>query len=76
MSYIRRRIFEIQFVHPAINDATGANDIPALNHGNASSSSYADGRAELHKWLDRFRGINSAGTKKPAWLAQHGTAKK
>jgi len=55
---------------------TGVNDIPAVNHGNASSFSYADGRAELHKWLDRFRGINSTGTKDPAWLAQHGTVHK
>jgi prepilin-type N-terminal cleavage/methylation domain-containing protein len=59
-------------------DATGngVNDIPAVNHGYASSFSYADGRAELHKWLDRFRGINATGTKDPGWLAAHGTALK
>jgi len=59
-------------------DATGngVNDIPAVNHGYASSFSFADGRAELHKWLDRFRGINATGLKDPGWLAAHGTAKK
>ncbi len=55
---------------------TGVNDIPAVNHGNQSAFSYADGRAQLHKWEDRFRGINSTGTKDPGWLAQHGTVKK
>jgi len=55
---------------------TGVQDLPAVNHGNASSFSYADGRAQLHKWADRFKGINAAGTQDPAWLATHGTTPK
>jgi len=55
---------------------TGVNDIPAANHGNASSFSYADGRAQLHKWEDRFKGINANGTRDPSWLASHGTVRR
>ena len=29
-------------------------DFPAVNHGNASSFSFADGHAEIHKWRDAF----------------------
>jgi prepilin-type N-terminal cleavage/methylation domain-containing protein len=32
-------------------DGSGINDRPAINHGNLSSFSFADGRAELHKWV-------------------------
>src|SRR5205085_11544423 len=58
-------------------DNSGINDRPAVNHGNSSSFSYADGRAELHKWSDKFLSINSSGTgRDTAWLAQHGTVLK
>ena len=58
-------------------DNSAINDRPAVNHGYLSSFSYADGRAELHKWEDKFLSLNSAGTgKDTAWLAQHGTAHK
>jgi len=29
-------------------------DFPAVNHGNSSSFSFADGHAEIHKWMDAF----------------------
>jgi prepilin-type processing-associated H-X9-DG protein len=49
-------------------------DRPAINHGNQSSFSFADGHAELHKWLDTYLSPNStrsgADTK---WLGMHGT---
>jgi prepilin-type N-terminal cleavage/methylation domain-containing protein len=58
-------------------DNSGINDRPAVNHGKSSSFSYADGRAELHKWADKFLNLNSTGIgKDTAWLAQHGTVKK
>jgi prepilin-type N-terminal cleavage/methylation domain-containing protein/prepilin-type processing-associated H-X9-DG protein len=52
------------------------NDRPAVNHGNASSISFADGHAQLKKWVDVFlRPANSGGTgffrKDSEWLAAH-----
>jgi len=58
---------------------TGINDRPAVNHGNSSSFSYADGHAELHKWQDTFLDINNPykGTDQyPKWMAAHGTCPK
>jgi len=50
------------------------NDRPAINHGKWSSFSYADGRAQLHKWQDKFLTYNSSGAGVDTrWLAQHGT---
>jgi prepilin-type N-terminal cleavage/methylation domain-containing protein len=58
-------------------DNSRINDRPAVNHGNLSSFSFADGRAELHKWTDKFLKLNTTGTgADTAWLAAHGTAKK
>jgi len=60
-------------------DATGnsINDRPAVNHGNLSSFSYADGRAQLHKWSDSFKSSTAtAAGGDTYWMAQHGTAKK
>jgi prepilin-type N-terminal cleavage/methylation domain-containing protein len=58
-------------------DNSRINDRPAVNHGNLSSFSFADGRAELHKWADKFLILTSTGTgKDTAWLAQHGTVHK
>jgi len=51
----------------------GSFDRPAVNHGNLSSFSYCDGRAQLHKWQDKFIKPNSTGTADTAWLASHGT---
>jgi prepilin-type N-terminal cleavage/methylation domain-containing protein len=58
-------------------DGSGINDRPAINHGNLSSFSFADGRAELHKWQDKFLTYTSSGSGQDTmWLAQHGTRHK
>jgi prepilin-type N-terminal cleavage/methylation domain-containing protein len=60
-------------------DPTGAqiDDRPAINHGNLSSFSYADGHAQLHKWQDKYLSYTSTGTgADPVWLGQHGTCLK
>jgi prepilin-type N-terminal cleavage/methylation domain-containing protein len=60
-----------------IASGSGINDRPAVNHGNLSSFSFADGRAELHKWRDKFITLTSTGAGiDTAWLATHGTARK
>lgn len=52
----------------------GVDDRPAVNHGNSSSFAYADGRAELHKWVDKYLNQNSAGRGQDTlWVEQHGT---
>jgi prepilin-type N-terminal cleavage/methylation domain-containing protein/prepilin-type processing-associated H-X9-DG protein len=53
-------------------------DRPAINHGNSSSFSFADGHVELHKWHDTFLINSVTGQNLPAgqdtrWLAAHGT---
>ncbi|MDB6038418.1 MAG: hypothetical protein JWM99_2259, partial [Verrucomicrobiales bacterium] len=57
-------------------DGSNINDRPAVNHGNSSSFSFADGHCELHKWSDAYLTINGSGQKDPKWLAAHGTCKK
>jgi len=62
-----------------IADGTGINDQPAVNHGNSSSFSFADGHCELHKWFDAFLNYQTpynASQQDPKWLAAHGTVKK
>jgi prepilin-type processing-associated H-X9-DG protein len=59
-----------------IADGSSINDRPAVNHGNSSSFSFADGHCELHKWVDAFLTINGTGQKDPKWLAAHGTIHK
>lgn len=52
------------------------NDEPAVNHGNASSFSFADGHAELHRWQGTFLHTvfpGASGGIDTVWLAQHGT---
>lgn len=53
-------------------------DRPAVNHGNSSSFSFADGHAELHVWHNVFLNINSTqGTASDnLWLTSHATVKK
>lgn len=57
-------------------------NLPAINHGNSSSISFADGHAELQLWLDpKFRslvtyGANLPGSPDALWMWQHFTAKK
>jgi prepilin-type N-terminal cleavage/methylation domain-containing protein/prepilin-type processing-associated H-X9-DG protein len=56
-------------------DPTGAgvNDRPAVNHGNSSSISFADGHCELKKWIDVFLHPTAPGFSRAdtAWLANH-----
>jgi prepilin-type N-terminal cleavage/methylation domain-containing protein/prepilin-type processing-associated H-X9-DG protein len=60
-----------------ILDGGGINDRPAVNHGNSSSFSFADGHCELHKWVDKFLHVNTTGAGADTyWLALHGTARK
>jgi prepilin-type N-terminal cleavage/methylation domain-containing protein/prepilin-type processing-associated H-X9-DG protein len=59
-----------------VADGTSVNDRPAVNHGNASAFSFADGHCELHKWFDAFLTLNGTGPKDTKWLAAHGTVRK
>ncbi len=59
-------------------DGQGSDDTPAVNHGNSTSFSFADGHTELHQWVDLFlKYPNSyvSGDHDPVWLAEHGTYK-
>ena len=56
-----------------ISEPGGGNDRPAVNHINASSLTFADGHAQIHKWRDSLLGAAS-GTTDNAWLAAHITA--
>jgi prepilin-type N-terminal cleavage/methylation domain-containing protein/prepilin-type processing-associated H-X9-DG protein len=47
------------------------NDRPAVNHGNYSSLSYADGHAQLHLWHDAFLWPPRIGSNDTIWLAAH-----
>jgi prepilin-type N-terminal cleavage/methylation domain-containing protein/prepilin-type processing-associated H-X9-DG protein len=52
-------------------------DRPAVNHGNSSSFSFADGHAQLHKWSDTYLSPTSmAALSDPKWLGAHGTTHK
>ena len=37
-----------------VADRSSWSDFPAINHGNSSSFSFADGHAQLQKWRDAF----------------------
>jgi prepilin-type N-terminal cleavage/methylation domain-containing protein/prepilin-type processing-associated H-X9-DG protein len=52
-----------------IPEPGGSGDHPAVNHGNSSSLTFADGHAQLHKWNDVL--LNKPGTTDTAWLAAH-----
>jgi len=52
---------------------------PAVNHGNSSSFTFADGHAELHKWHDVLLTINLAAPPTGSdniWLTSHATVKR
>ena len=63
---------------------TAIRDLPAISHGNSSSSfSFADGHAELHRWRDpKFIAMNDSNDMPPGgsddilWLANHVTARR
>jgi prepilin-type N-terminal cleavage/methylation domain-containing protein/prepilin-type processing-associated H-X9-DG protein len=59
-----------------IADGSNTNDLPAVNHGNSSSFSYADGHCALHKWSDACLNPPKPGFTDAVWLAAHGTVKK
>jgi prepilin-type N-terminal cleavage/methylation domain-containing protein/prepilin-type processing-associated H-X9-DG protein len=51
---------------------------PAVNHGDSTSFSFADGHAELHQWHNAFLRIDlnaSATSSDNLWLTQHATVK-
>lgn len=53
---------------------SGINDRPAVNHGNSSSMSFADGHCELHKWFNTYLSYaNTTVGSDVLWLSQHGT---
>jgi prepilin-type N-terminal cleavage/methylation domain-containing protein/prepilin-type processing-associated H-X9-DG protein len=58
-----------------IEEPGGGGDAPAVNHGNASSLTFADGHAQLHKWRDALlvprKGSGMTDTR---WLGQHVSA--
>jgi prepilin-type N-terminal cleavage/methylation domain-containing protein len=61
-------------------------DFPAVYHNRASSFSFGDGHAEIHRWVDAFNGLvftgqelgpmNKRQEQDFAWLLAHSTAKK
>lgn len=61
--------------------AANIGDLPAIYHNGASSFSFADGHAEIHRWLDprttavKFGG-NGANNQDAIWLTTHGTVPK
>jgi prepilin-type N-terminal cleavage/methylation domain-containing protein/prepilin-type processing-associated H-X9-DG protein len=57
-----------------------SENYPAVNHGNSTSLTFADGHAELHKWNDVFLNISTASSGSPTasdnlWLTSHATVK-
>src|ERR1035438_9532313 len=54
------------------------NDRPAVNHGNSSSLSFSDGRAQLHTWNNTYLRMTGYNPRSPdhVWLRTHGTYKK
>lgn len=51
------------------NTSSGVGDLPAIYHNNCSAFSYADGRAELHRWLGGADMKNN--TTDCLWLLTH-----
>jgi prepilin-type N-terminal cleavage/methylation domain-containing protein/prepilin-type processing-associated H-X9-DG protein len=55
-------------------DRSGFGDFPAINHGESSSFTFADGHAQLHKWVDAF--LTQSGNlngNDNVWLTSHAT---
>ena len=58
-----------------------SENFPAVNHGNSTSLTFADGHSELHKWHDVFLNISASTSGSPTasdnlWLTSHATAKR
>jgi prepilin-type N-terminal cleavage/methylation domain-containing protein/prepilin-type processing-associated H-X9-DG protein len=59
-----------------ISMPSGGNDSPAVNHGNSSAMTFADGHAQLHKWHDNLLVPPIVtGHTDTDWLARHATYK-
>ena len=65
-----------------IADRSSWGDFPAVNHGNSSSFTFADGHAQLHKWTDAFLYPDPIASQPPnslltandnSWLTLHMT---
>jgi type II secretory pathway pseudopilin PulG len=56
-----------------IDEPGGLGDTPAVNHGNCSSLTFADGHAELHPWHDSILngGTDTGNNTDGFWLAAH-----
>jgi prepilin-type processing-associated H-X9-DG protein len=58
-------------------DQSSWGDLPAVNHGGASSFSFADGHAEVHKWHDSFLNLtgnptgSASSSQDDYWLVTH-----
>ena len=64
------------FLYHTTGNPPTVNDTPAVNHGNSSSFSFADGHCELQQWHDAFLKAQSPGATggtDTQWLADHGT---
>ena len=64
------------FLYHTTGNPPTVNDTPAVNHGNLSSFSFADGHAELQLWHDAFlhdQTPGSPGGTDTQWLSDHGT---
>jgi prepilin-type N-terminal cleavage/methylation domain-containing protein/prepilin-type processing-associated H-X9-DG protein len=69
----------------AIPDRSSYGDYPAINHGNSSSFTFADGHAQLQKWRDAFLYPNPTVSPPPnsllngidnTWLTSHASVLK
>jgi len=63
-----------------VPNGTSIGDLPAVNHGNSSSFTFADGHAELHRWQNVFLSANpgsgSPSSSDNQWLITHATCLK
>ena len=71
--------YVLESINP--NALSLSENFPAVNHGNSTSLTFADGHSELHKWHDVFLNIATASSGSPTasdnlWLTSHATVKK
>lgn len=67
---------EDDFILVEESGASGDDQIgdgPAVNRGRSTSFAFADGHAELHKWLNSFLTITGAAGTDSAWLDSQAT---
>lgn len=64
------------FVHNMKATADAWVDVPASYHDRAAGLSFADGHAEIHRWLAVPEVTGKASTQDVAWLQAHTTAPK